>query len=432
MSKKNGTYLKIISYDDIYRRQTHPAIMMNDFDIDIEADRIKLNELIYASLDGDSLSNTAKCDCGEEEGMDKYGMRCNSCLSLVVPVTEKPLESILWLKTPPGIRKFFNVTVWRILAKNLTHSNFSILEYLTNPRYQPPTQLAEDKKRKLDRLEIPIGYNHFVDHYPEIMEALAKAGLVGPSATARKRRKIMRFFQENLDVTFSDYLPFPTRLGFIKENSNNRIQADPKMTAAINSAHILIGIDNRERSESQPKLAHGVKEARVVAAMNGFNEYYKTFESEVIFKKPGIVRKLVYGTRPYFGFRGVITSRQKPHRQDGLELPWSLSVLLFQIHIQNKLITQGYTPNEMKALIYENTLRFHPVINNVLKDLLAEAPGGTIGTFFGRNPTLTRTSVGYNQIDTVKVDPTDNTISISPLNLIDKNADFDGDGIAFV
>lgn len=429
---QNGIYLKIIDYDDLFRHQGHAAIIMNDFDMDLTADRSRLNSLIYASLDGDAVSNTARCDCGEQEGMDKYGMRCSSCLSLVVPVTEKPLESILWLKVPKGITKFINLTIWRILQKNLTHSGYSILDYITNPRYAPSQTLAEDKRRKLERLDLPIGYNSFVENYEAIMVALFKAGLIGPSASAPRRRKIMRFLQENVKNTFSEYLPFPTRLGFIKESSNNRIQVDPKMVAAIDAAQILIGIDNREASESQPSLSLANKEARMVTALNRFNEYYKTFETEVIFQKPGIARKLVYGTRPYFGFRSVITSRQKPHKQNALEMPWSLSVLLFEQHIKNKLLKMEYTPNEMKAMVVENTLRYHPIIDRIFDELLAESEGGTIPTLFGRNPTLTRTSVGFNQIDVIKDDPTDNTISISPLNLIDKNADFDGKSIAVV
>lgn len=429
MKERNGVYLRVVHYDTLFRHLSHPAILMNDFNIDLEADRLKLNNLIYTSLDGDSLNNTASCDCGHITSMDNYNVRCPICLSQVVPITEKPLESNLWLRVPTGIKAFINLTVWRILSKNLTHSNFNILEYLCNPRYTAPSPLAADKMRKLERLDIPRGYNHFIENYEPILVALFKAGLIGPSASARRRRKIMRFLQENFDRTFSEYLPFPTRLGFIRESANNRITADPKMVAAVNAAHILIGIDNRETAENQPKLTQAVKEARVVSAHQQFNEYYRTFESEVIFKKPGIARKLIYGTRPHFGFRAVITSRQKPHRQDALQVPWSMSTLLFKVHLQNKLLAKGYSPNEIQTLIYENTLRYHPLLDELFKELLAEAPNGTIPTTFGRNPTLTRGSIGFNQIDEIKTDPTDNTISLSPLNLIDKNADYDGDAL---
>ena len=82
MKNRKGVYLRVIGYDDKFHRLQHPAIMMNDFNIDLEADRAKLNNLIYASLDGDSLSSSASCDCGAITGMDNYGIRCKECLSL--------------------------------------------------------------------------------------------------------------------------------------------------------------------------------------------------------------------------------------------------------------------------------------------------------------------------------------------------------------
>lgn len=104
-------------------------------------------------------------------------------------------------------------------------------------------------------------------------------------------------------------------------------------------------------------------------------------------------------------------------------------MLLFGVHIANKLLKQRFTPNELKALMYENTLRHHPHLEAIFKELIEESPKGRIPTEFGRNPTLRRGSVGFNGIESIKTDPSDNTISISPLNLIDKNADFDGDAL---
>lgn len=426
MKQHNGVYLRVVNYDTIYDHQARQVVLMNDFDISLEADRKRLNSLIYTSLDGDSLSSAARCGCGAITGMENHGVVCNNCYEAVAPVTEKPLESILWLKAPEGIRGFINLTVWRILHKNLTHSGFSILDYLCDPRYKSPRQLPHDKQRKLDRLEIPRGYNHFVDNYQSILTALQKANLIGPPASARRRRKIIRFLELNYGKTFSEHLPFPTKLGFIKESANNRVSIDPKMVTAVDAAYSLIGIDNRENSPTQHPMSLANKESRMTRALNNFNEYYQKFEAEIVFKKPGIKRKLIYGTRQPWGFRSVITSRQKPHRQDGLEMPWSLSVLLFKTYIQNKLLKKGLTPNEINAMIYENTLRYHPEIHRIFNELLEESPTGTIPTLFGRNPTLTRGSVGFNQIDSFKTDPTDNTTSMSPQNLIDKNADFDG------
>lgn len=89
----------------------------------------------------------------------------------------------------------------------------------------------------------------------------------------------------------------------------------------------------------------------------------------------------------------------------------------------------SYTPNELKALLFENTLRYHPHLASLFKELINEAQDQRIPTAFGRNPTLKRGSIGCNGIESIKDDPSDNTVSISPLNLIDKNADFDGDAL---
>lgn len=435
MRNRRGIYFKIFDYEKAYRGLNQEAIHVNEFDISLESERERLNSLIYTSYDGDTLSNVPRCDCGCVTGQDNMGIRCVECRTTVLPVTEKPLESILWIKVPDGVPAFFNLTIWRILNKNLTYSGFSLLEYLTNVFYHPQQKEPADKMRKLERLGIPRGYNHFVENYDEIIQALFKANLF--PGNARRRKKVLQFLQENRHVTFSTVLPFPSKMGFITETNNGKVSADHKMAPAIDAIWTIVGIyqkTNKRLSDGSGMDERGEptqmrKESRCVRAMCKLVEFYREFESETAFKKPGIARKLVYGNRPHWTYRGVITSRQKPHRYDGIDLPWSLSVLLFGVHIANKLLKQRFTPNELKALMYENTLRHHPHLEAIFKELIEESPKGRIPTEFGRNPTLRRGSVGFNGIESIKTDPSDNTISISPLNLIDKNADFDGDAL---
>ncbi len=437
MKRAKGIYFKIFDYERAYRSLSQEAIHVNDFDISLESERERLNSMIYTSYDGDTLSNVPRCDCGAIKGEDNIGVQCRECRTAVLPITEKPLESILWIKVPDGVPAFFNLTIWRILNKNLTYSGFSLLEYLTNVFYSPQVKEPHDKMRKLERLGIPRGYNNFVNNYEEIITALFKANLF--PGNARRRKQILRFLQENRPVTFSSVLPFPSKMGFITETNNGKVSADHKMAPAIDAIWTIVGIYKKAKAKPTQEYAENYnelgeptqlrKESRCVRAMCKLVEFYREFESETAFKKPGISRKLVYGTRPHWSFRAVITSRQKPHRYDGIDLPWSLSVLLFQHHLGNKLLKQRFTPNEIKALLYENTLRWHPHLASLFKELIEESRDGRIMTTFGRNPTLKRGSVGFNGIEAVKDDPSDNTISISPLNLIDKNADFDGDAL---
>lgn len=436
MNKRNGIYFKVFDYEKAYRGLNQEPIHVNEFDISLESERERLNSLIYTSYDGDTLSNIPRCDCGEVKGEDNLGIRCRECRTVCLPVTEKPLESILWIKVPDGVPAFINLTVWRILNKNLTYSGFSLLEYLTNVFYHPTQKEPADKMRKLERLGIPRGYNNFVDNYESIIQALFKANLF--PGNARRRKKVLTFLQENLHVTFTTVLPFPSKMGFITETNNGKVSADHKMAPAIDAIWTIVGIyqkAKRKKPGHEMEYTEGGepsqlrKESRCVRSMCKLVEFYKDFESETAFKKPGIARKLIYGTRPHFTFRAVITSRQKPHNYDGLDLPWSLSVLLFGVHLTNKLLKQRFTPNELKALMFENTLRYHPHLDSLFRELISESKDQRIPTAFGRNPTLKRGSIGCNGIESVKTDPSDNTVSLSPLNLIDKNADFDGDAL---
>ena len=138
------------------------------------------------------------------------------------------------------------------------------------------------------------------------------------------------------------------------------------------------------------------------------------------------MRKLIYGARPDWTYRAVISSNHGVHDYHCLELPWSLSVLLFQTHLSNKLLKRKFTPNEIKTLLYENTLRHHPILDGLFKELIEESKvdgNKGIPTTFARNPTLKRGSIERFFIDKIKEDPTVNTVSISVLALVAKNAD---------
>jgi hypothetical protein len=293
-----------------------------------------------------------------------------------------------------------------------------------------------EKKVKFDRLGLPEGYKAFVEHYPGIIDALYNANLfVG---NARRRKKTYRFLMENLAVTFSKVLPFPSKLGFITEENNGKILADHKMAPAIDAIWTIVSMYQRLDDDYGPRRSATVgdeeyegyepslrmKESRCVRAMCKLVDYYKEFESEIAFQKPGIARKLIYGTRPHHTYRAVITSLHAPHRYDQIELPYSLSVLLFKTHLDNKLLKREFVPNEIRALQYENTLRPHSLLLNLFEELIAEAPNDDgIATTFARNPTLKRGAIELFGIGKIKDDPSDNTVGLSDLALKAKNAD---------
>ncbi|MNI36948.1 RNA polymerase Rpb1, domain 2 [compost metagenome] len=90
---------------------------------------------------------------------------------------------------------------------------------------------------------------------------------------------------------------------------------------------------------------------------------------------------------------------------------------------------RGFTPNEANKFLYENTLRYHPLLDELFQELINESPRKGIPVIFQRNPTLTRLSAQRLYIRRIKKDPRINTISPSVNILSGMNADFDGDAL---
>jgi hypothetical protein len=421
MQGQKGIYLLTEDYMKMFRSLSQPPIIVNDFDVSNEAEREKLNQLIYTRYDGDTLSNIPRCDCGVTQGGDEVNTRCPECHQLCLPVTEKPLESVLWLMAPDEIPGFINPQVWRIMSKHLTYSGFNILEYLTNPFYRPSCK-TPPIVAKVDSMQLPMGLKGFHDHYDAIIDALYKNRIF--SGRVSQRDKVYRYLQMVRKVTFTKYLPFPSKLAFITEHNNDKIHADHKMAPALDAIWTIASMYS---GGEEPSLR--MKESRCIRSITKLIDYYREFEIYTASKKPGIFRKLIYGARPHWTYRAVISSQHRPHKYDELELPWSLSTLLFKSHLANKLLKRKFTPNEIIALLYENTLRRHVLIESLFQELIDEAPGGGIPTTLGRNPTLKRGSIERFKITKIKTDPTINTISLSVLCLRAKNADFDGDAL---
>lgn len=438
MSHQKGVYLKTVNYDTMFHSLSQPPIIVNEFDISNEAERERLNSLIYTRYDGDTLSNIPQCDCGGLKGEYNVGTRhiknpdgTPGCGHLVQAITEKPLESLLWMEVPEGIPGFVNLTVWRILAKHLTYSGFNILEYLTNPFYRCANKIPPIVA-KVDSLGLPMGLKNFCEHYDHIIDMLYRHRII--TGRVAQRDKVYQYLKSVRDVTFTKRLPFPSKLGFITEENNGKTYADHKMAPALDAIWTIVSM---YANGEDPSLK--MRESRCVKAMTKLNDYYRDFETYTASKKEGIFRKLIYGTRPHWTYRAVISSLHEPHHYAELHLPWSLSVLLFKSHLNNKLLARGFTPNDMISLLYKNTLCSHVLLETLFKELIDEAPEELleyagrsitgISTSLGRNPTLRRGSIQHFKITKIKDDPSINTISLSTLVLKAPNADYDGDAL---
>lgn len=416
----SGLFQEVLGYDELFTTLSQAPLIVNDYDVFSKEGREELNKILMTKYDGDMLSNAPRCGCGKYKDEKFIGITCEVCHSKVEYTTEKKIESLLWAKVPKGIPAFINLTVWRILQSTLTATNYSILEWLCNPSYKPVYKRPAIMD-KVESLGLRRGLRYFTVNYEEVITILFENRIIAHNKSKAIREQMYKWLMDNIEVTFSKVLPFPSQLVFITEESNNRTWVDPTMAPAIDA---ILTLAQTTSDAKEPRLA--VKEARIVKAMNSLDEYYSAYESSMIFGKPGIYRKLVLGTRPAWTFRAVIVSRHSAHQYDELIFPWSLSVSLYRSHLINLLLKKDFTPQEISALLAESSINYNPLIDKLLQQVFYGGPRLPHVTW-QRFPSLRRQSNELMRVGGYKTDPSDNTIEVSNMTLINKNADFDGD-----
>lgn len=411
-----GIRLEIVDHDANFARLSDEAVIINDIDVMSMEGKDKLNSLLYTRYEGDALNVLPSCDCGELKGEYNVGVRCDNCGSEVLPLTERPLESTLWIAAPKGVRALINPVMWTILSNAMSGENFRLLEWLCNSGYVPKNPNA-GMLHRAKSLKLKRGLNNFHDNFDEIMQVVFSNKLYKGRA-----RDLIDFVHENRDRVFCQHLPVPTKLGFITETNGSATYADSTMYPALDAIRTISSI---ESGPSQPPLR--VKENRTAKAISQLAKYYEDFVRESLGKKEGWFRKHVFGSRTHFSFRAVINSLSDNHEYDEVHLPWGLAVSVLRAHLTNKLLALGKTPNEINKFLKEHTLVYHPLLDQLFQELIDESPYGGIPIVLQRNPTLKRGSAQALRVTRVRQEVRINTISLSTLILKAPNADFDGD-----
>jgi hypothetical protein len=423
---------EIIDIDGLFTTLPRPAIIANHFNIDSEADREEINRLTLTQYGSDFLEIQPTCDCGVTKGGNLEGVTCLHCGSIVVPVTERPLEPSVWLALPQGVSAFINPKVYTILSKELTHSKFNILEHLVNPNAVGPQTNAPLVQRYM-RLGIPRGINYFYENFDSVINTLVKEGIIARDAEDKMGYQgavsnLLSFLTIYRDMVFCHHLPLPTRLMMITEQTMTTTFASSNIFKAVDAARTIAGAENTPGIQPRTLQAKAMKANALMAEYNEqcFHEFFD--------QKDGWFRQHIFGTRSHFTFRAVINSLTDPHNYSEIHIPWSLAIMVFRMHLLSKLMrgtaaTGGrrWSLREAQCLLEENTARYNPVLDALFKELIREAPGGRVAVLFNRNPSLLRGSMQLLYITKVKPQVEVRSISLSVLTLRSLNADFDGD-----
>jgi hypothetical protein len=426
-------YAELIDIDEMFNTQQRDPLFANHYNPDSEADRETINHLIMTQYGSDFLEMEPSCDCRKTKGGDYEDIVCQHCGTPVLPVTQRPLEPSVWLALPKGVKAFVNPKVYTILSNELTISKFNIMEHLVNPMASAP-ETKHPTVGKYMRLNIPRGINYFVDHFDEILATLLKENILGRDIMDKQGHlgavnALLAFIKKYRERLFCHYLPLPTRLMMITEQTVTTIFASSNIFKAVDAARTIAN------AEASPNLPIKNMQAKVMKANALMAEYNEQCFHEFFDQKDGWFRQHTFGTRSHFTFRAVINSNTDPHRYWELHLPWSLSVMVLRDHLASKLLNgsaaagEPWSLRECQALMDENTLRYNPILDGLFKELIAEAPGQRMAVLFNRNPSLLRGSIQLLYVTKVKPDTDVRSISLSVLTLRSLNADFDGDAL---
>lgn len=313
--RQSGVFCELIDYDRLYESVSDHAMLVNTFNIRNDDEKERLNRLLYTEYEGDTLDSKPTCDCGQLSGEYNKGVNCRNCGTPVVAVTERPMESLLWIKAPEGVRSFISPAAWNVLNSMFTYRGVQLVRWLTDPTYTPNKNVdrTDPLFERFRQVNWKRSINHFIDNFDQACQLIFDGKVVNPIP---RRRRMEQFIEENRDRFFPQYLPIPNRSIFITEKTAMGTYADNVMYSAIDAVRTMTSLDSGIVPATQR-----IKENRTVKVVQQLSNYYLEYTKNNLSKKPGMFRRQVYGSRLDFSGRAVISSLSHPHAYDELHFP---------------------------------------------------------------------------------------------------------------
>lgn len=421
-----GIFYSLPDYDRDIASLEKPPIILNDIESEVCNLIDPVKELTTTEYDSEVISTLPRCTCGMTHGRynttsdpDTANTVCVNCGDEVMSPIERGFKSTVWMRVPQGVSAFIRTNVLNMLLDCFNQSEFNAIEYLCDRKYEPKkTSVTFERFKKLD---IPRGYNHFVDNFDRVMKTLEESPVFKPN---EKRIELFRFIKQFRHLIFSQYMPLPSRRSIITELSNNSHTCAKGYVNVVDAARAIYSTVMKK--EVRHQIA---REQNTFKAMVMLVKYQDYVDREILGSKPGWYRKQVFGSRTGPSYRGVITSISGEHDYEGIELPRGIGIAVYHTHLIGMLLREGMTLAAAERYIISSISQDDAYMNSLLRRLIKNSPYSTaqgnqgLPNTLGRNPILDDRSIQCLFVTKFKTDPKDNTIGISLLILKSYNAD---------
>lgn len=420
-----GIYYKVPDWDRDFSKLSFEPIILNREWPGVDEKTDIVTSLMVTRFENSFEDIQPHCACGATTG--RHNHVCVKCGGAVMSIFDHGFTSDVWLQTPTGINAFIIPNFLQMLLRTFRKANdrFDAIEYLLDPAYSVPDKRDADFRAFLD-LGIPRGYNNFVDNFDDIFERILESKIFGGNTSTI--RKLRQFVEENRDLLFPKHVPLPSKYSIITEKSTSGIEeTDRSMLTIVDSARMLFALENKNANVSQR-----VRDSQVFRALKFMISYRDYVDRKIIARKPGWLRKQVFGTRIGPSGRGVITSLVGQHRYNAVRPPIGIGLVMYFPEITGELQRRGYTPNAAAKAVYEAMVIPNREVYDILNvDMMKKSPYAEgLPCVMSRPPILDKRSIQQLYIEQFKEDLDDSTIGLPIETTRAFNADFDGDQMA--
>ena len=358
--------------DDLFHSLDN-KILLNNFN-HLELNPAELANMLYTKY-GDEISLKPRCSCGYLNRTYLIGKTCPKCNTKVVKEFDI-VKPILWIKSYKDDLPFLNIYFYGQL-RNLFKKNVDPIRWLIDTNYNPPG--IPTLFNNVAGLIGGRGYRNFIYNIPKILTYFKNHSTFKYNQKRYKVEELLNLYKTNRDILFSNHVPLINKRLFVMEMTSKGDYTTNMLADVIDIAISAIRISDVNISDR--KMSNGV--GAIISKMNILFEKYMT---EKVAKKPGSMRKHVYGTRSHFTFRGVITSFDTKIPYDHLHAPWQTLTTAFRPMMMNKLMNKYMmTHKKASALVFKSTLKFNQLIADIGKELIEESRHIGLPILFHRN-----------------------------------------------
>lgn len=363
---KNWTrQFTVISLEKLFESIRHP-IVVNELPTETEDDRKKLRDFVVTQYDTTDVMDTVPtCPCRRTREKVKEGKICPYCGGVVESHHNKEIQHDVWIKAPKAIGRFPIPLFWLFLKDALSTKNFDGLRWACDPKYPDPDLTKTRKDSKIVKRFMAANFQRGLSNLEKQLDIVLEVAYA--ESTKDYKNQLAEFVSVHHDKLFSTYIPIPSKIAVAVEKTAYTNFVDgivAKLLEAVMTAANTGSLQNVRTIES-----------RFTTVMTDLCDYLSGMVKDTLDGHNGWYRRVLYGTRMNFSFRGIISSYHGLHEYDTIMVPYSqLLVCLEPIILRKLMLEHGFSLSKAMAYTREHATDYDDLLWGMLEEVIDDTP----------------------------------------------------------